>query len=181
MAWIVESGEVDFCPQCTEPLDSVFVEEWERRRCPACGVRFFRNPVPMAVTTVVDGRSALLIERGRGADVGAWACAGGHIEADESPRVAAARELEEETNVATDPANLHLVGSGFLEFDSGHTMVSFDFAVPRAETTGSPVAGDDAADVRFWSRDEIRANPPKLRLRAAGVDGVLGAIDAFDD
>lgn len=181
MVWTVAEGGLAHCPQCTEPLESVVVEGRERRRCPECGNRFFRNPTPIAATYVVDDDAALLIERGRGSDVGMWAPPSGHVEADESPRVAAARELEEETSVATDPANLHLVGSGFLEFDSGHTMVSFNFAVPRSQTTGEPVAGDDAADVRFWSREEIRTDPPTLQLRAAGVDGVLGAIDAFDD
>lgn len=179
MAWIVEAGELAYCPQCTDPLESVVVAGRERRRCPACENRFFRNPVPMSVVTVVDGDEALLIERGRGADVGAWAPPGGHIEADEHPRVAAVRELEEETSLSTDPEQLHLLGSGFLEFESGHTMVSFNFAVPRVATAGEPVAGDDAADVRFWSREEIRANPPELRLRAVGVDGVLTALDRF--
>ncbi len=134
----------------------------------------------MAGTAVVDDDGVPLIRRGRGADVGAWALPGGHVEADEPPAVAAARELEEETNATVAPDDLSLLGTGFLTFESGATMVSINYAVSAAATGGDVRAGDDAAAARFWSRAEIVSEPSDSTfLRASGAEQVLAAIDDF--
>ncbi|WP_246999004.1 NUDIX hydrolase [Halosolutus gelatinilyticus] len=131
----------------------------------------------MARATVVDQHRALLIERGAGADVGSWALPGGHVDADEPPAVAAARELAEETGLSVAPADLSLLDTGFLEFESGHTMVSINYAAPLRVASGTLEAGSDAVTAAFWSRDRILEEPPLLR--ASGVEQVLEVIDEF--
>lgn len=129
----------------------------------------------MARATIVDGDSVLLIERRRGSDKGSWALPGGHIDHDETPRTAAARELEEETGMLVKSSDLTIIGDGFLEFDDGETMVSFNYAASVADATGTVEAADDAAAARFWSLEEIQSKEPLLR--ASGIDQLLLAID----
>ena len=175
MVWTHRGDEPSFCPSCGERLGVRHIEDDTIPTCDDCGVRFYRNPAPLGRATVVDRDHALLIERGRGSDVGEWALPGGYIEEGESPREAAARELAEETAVEVDPGDLSLVGTGTLRFESGASEVSINFAAPRLATAGMPEAGDDAADTRFWSREELVSDPPLLR--ASGIDQVLAAMD----
>jgi 8-oxo-dGTP pyrophosphatase MutT (NUDIX family) len=44
-------------------------------------------------------------------DPDCWGLSGGHLEAGETPAEGALRELEEETGVRLDPADVHLVGA----------------------------------------------------------------------
>ncbi|RQG90012.1 NUDIX hydrolase [Natrarchaeobius halalkaliphilus] len=129
----------------------------------------------MARATVIDGDSALLIERGRGLDIGEWFLAGGYLEYDESPREGAARELGEETGLSVSPTDLTLIGDGFLDAGNGLTMVSFNYAASKVAAEGTLQADDDAAAARFWSRDELKTNAPALR--ASGLQQLLTAID----
>lgn len=54
-------------------------------------------------------------------------------------------------------------------------MVSFNYAASTAAAEGTLQTGDDAADARFWSRDELQTNTPLLH--APGFQHVLTAID----
>lgn len=175
MAWTVETDHITYCPLCGHTLSAREREERSIPYCRECDLTIYRNPVPMGRATVIDGESALLIERGGGADIGEWVLAGGHLEDDESPRVGAARELEEETGLSVSPTDLTLIGDGFLDFGDGFTMVSFNYAAPKTAAEGTLQADDDAAAARFWSRDELQTNTPLLR--ASGLQQVLTAID----
>lgn len=179
MTWTVEGDRPSYCPWCGRELTRRSREGRELPYCDSCDRTLYRNPVPMARATVVDGDRALLIERGAGADVGEWALAGGHVEADEPPAVAAARELAEETGLVVDRRDLAFLGTGFLEFETGHTMISINYASPASAASGTLEVGSDAADARFWSREELVDDPPLLR--ASGLDQVLTAIDAHGD
>ena len=179
MAWTVEGERPRYCPWCGDSLGARVREGRESPHCEDCDRTLYRNPVPMARATVVDGDSVLLIERGQGGDVGEWVLPGGHVEADEPLERAAARELREETNLRVAPDDLTLLGTGFLKFESGHRMVSVNFAAPVSAASGSVEAGDDAADARFWSREECIEEKPLLR--ASGLEQVLSAIAAHGD
>lgn len=179
MGWTLGMIDVDFCPSCGTSLTSRRTGDGERPYCDDCGVTLYRNPIPMARATVIDGEKLLLIEMGAGRDKGSWALPGGHLDLCESPREAAARELEEETGLAVDAEDLTLIGDGFLEFTDGESMVSFNYAAPRARATGTVEARDDAAAARFWSRDELQKSPPLVR--ASGVQQLLAAMDELGD
>ena len=168
----------DYCPDCGTATTTREVEGRQRRYCEPCGRPVFQNPAPGADVTVVDGDSILLVERAAPPGVGEWAIPGGHLEADEPPTVAGARELREETGVSADPADLTLVDVRLLDPFRGKYMLSVGFAVPVADTTGDPVAGSDASNVSFFARDELDADEYDFRPHVR--DRVDAAFDALD-
>lgn len=179
MAWTLEAERLRYCSVCGASVDQASAPGDRRVDCPECETRHYRNPVPMARATVVDGDRALLIERGRAPDRGTWALPGGHVEFDEPPAVAAARELAEETGIRVAPDDLSVLGTGFLEFEGGETMVSINYATALEHASGDLEAGSDASAARYWSRQELRNSPPLLR--ASGLEQVLEAIDRHGD
>jgi 8-oxo-dGTP diphosphatase len=102
--------------------------------------------VDVAVFSHVDGvPHVVLIRRGNEPFQGAWALPGGFVEVDEDLPVAAARELEEETGIALDPATLTQVGAyGSPDRDPRLRVVDVLFwaAVPSPP---EPVGASDAA------------------------------------
>ncbi|WP_323676951.1 NUDIX domain-containing protein [Halorubellus sp. PRR65] len=192
MAYTLDASRPTYCPHCRDELDAVDVEGSAVPHCPNCELRAFRNPVPVAAATVVDGDAVLLIERGRPPSAGTWALPGGHVDVDEPPAVAAARELEEETGLAVDPDALHPIGNGHLRFASGDATVSMNYAAPLSAATGDVEPGDDAADARFWTLEEVRAVLPtqadvesgpgdRSMLAGSGPRHVQRAVDRFRD
>ncbi|PSQ44739.1 NUDIX hydrolase [Halobacteriales archaeon SW_7_68_16] len=165
----------EFCPHCGSELTTVEREGRTRRACRPCDRVVYRNPDPGACVVVRDGDAVLLVRRGVAPDAGGWVIPGGHLEVDEHPRVAAARELEEETSIAADPAALDLVDVGLVEFGGGKYTMPVVYGVDRAVTTGTVSRGTDADAARFWSTEELRSHAAVPLERFAGaVETVLG-------
>jgi ADP-ribose pyrophosphatase YjhB (NUDIX family) len=143
-----------YCPDCGSRVETVEDEGRTRRRCPSCARIVFRNPVPGAGVVVVGGDHVLLVQRGVDPGAGQWCDPGGHLEVDEPPDVAAARELEEETGLAVDPAALTLVDAVQMEPWGEKYIVSVGYAVAHEETTGDLSAGTVARAARFVHRDD---------------------------
>jgi ADP-ribose pyrophosphatase YjhB (NUDIX family) len=144
-----------YCPDCGTALTTVERGGRSRKRCPSCDRLVYRNPVPGAGVVVVDGDRVLLVRRRIEPGVGNWCDPGGHLEVDEPPAVAAARELEEETDIAVDPARLTLVDSVAMEPWGEKHVVSIGYAVDWVETTGTVSPGTDADAARFVGRDDL--------------------------
>jgi len=108
------------------------------------------SPVPAVGVVCVRGDEVLLIRRGQPPLVGEWSLPGGRIEWGERAADAALRELAEETGVQAELAGLIDVVDGL--FGERH-YVLIDYAA--SWVSGEPVAGDDAADARFWPLSEI--------------------------
>ena len=107
---------------------------------------------------VVANRSGevLLVRRANEPYKGCWALPGGFMEMDETIEQCAVRELKEETGLAVAPAEAAMVGvfSAPGRDPRGRT-VTVAYRVDVAEA--APVAGDDAAEVRWWP---LAALPP---------------------
>ena len=119
------------------------------------------SPVPVATVGVVclRGDQVLLIKRGTPPRQGQWSLPGGRLEWGETTKVAALRELMEETGVEARLLGLVDVLDGlFTSRTTGETTLHYvmiDYAARWL--SGEPVAGDDAAEARFFSREEALA------------------------
>mgnify|MGYP003325478525 FL=1 len=106
------------------------------------------NPALAADSAVRRGDEVLLIQRKYPPMEGAWAFPGGFVEQGENPIDAAVRELEEETGlVGKEPKLLMVMGEA--DRDPRKHIVSIVYEIQVSEDQ-QPVAGDDAADARFW-------------------------------
>ena len=118
-----------------------------------------QRPVPTVGVVCLKGDQVLLIKRGTAPRLGQWSLPGGRIEWGEAVDVAALRELKEETGVDAELTGLVDVVDGlFTSRETGETTrhyVMIDYAARW--TAGEPVAGDDAADARFFTFDEAMA------------------------
>ena len=100
-----------------------------------------------------DKTFVLLIQRKNPPYQNKWALPGGFVDMDETLEATAARELMEETGIAdVQLQQLHAFSS--LERDPRGRNVSVVFwGILQSEK--SPLAGDDAADARWFSLDDL--------------------------
>ncbi|MFB6093552.1 MAG: 8-oxo-dGTP diphosphatase [Halanaeroarchaeum sp.] len=103
---------------------------------------------------VRDGR-VLLIEKKRGIGAGLYNGPGGTVEADESPREAARREVREE--IRADPVDLGKVGVLEFVFGTDHHMTVhvYHAAGVAGEPTETPEADPAWVDVEAVPYDEM--------------------------
>ncbi|WGM48186.1 NADH pyrophosphatase [Brevundimonas sp. NIBR10] len=106
------------------------------------------GPVPAVGVVCLKGDEVLLIRRGRPPREGEWSLPGGRIEPGERLHAAALRELYEETGVSARILSLVDVVDGL--FPAFHYVLIDYVAV---WVSGDPVAGDDAAEARFFAVD----------------------------
>lgn len=112
------------------------------------------RPILGVSTCVREGGRVLLVKRGRAPNPGRWAFPGGRVEAGETLREAARREVREEAGIES------AIGEqiGLVEVidrdDSGALTAHFVVIVFAGRyVSGDVVAGDDAAEAR-WVRPE---------------------------
>lgn len=119
--------------------------------CPRCGeqIETWLNPVPTVDVVIESGKGILLIER-KNPPYG-WALPGGFVDYGETLETAARREALEETGMTV--TSLRLLGcySDPARDPRRHTIST----VYIAEATGTPVAGDDAAEIAFFPPDRL--------------------------
>lgn len=110
----------------------------------------------------------LLIQRGWDPFKGAWALPGGHVDAGETSREAAARELGEEAGVEVDAAVLRQLGvydAPGRDPRGRYVTVAYVAIVDRLV----PVAGDDAVAARWWPLNDL----PELAFDHADILAAL--------
>ncbi len=122
-------------------------------------VPILQRPVPTVGVVCLKGDQVLLIKRGTPPRLGQWSLPGGRIEWSETVTDAALRELREETGVDAELIGLLDVVDGvFTSRESGAVtrhFVMIDYAARW--TRGEPVAGDDAAEAAFFTREAAMA------------------------
>ena len=110
---------------------------------------------------IIDGDRVLLVKRAHPPIQGQWSIPGGVLEVGEMVRDAAIREAREETGLIVEPAELLGVYDRILrdpEKRVQYHYVLIDFLC-RA-TGGKLQAATDAAEVRWFTREEL----PALKL-----------------
>ena len=116
----------------------------------------YERPMLTADCAVVNPRGELLLVRRGGEPFkGCWALPGGFMEMDETIEHCAVRELEEETGIRVTEDNLRLIGiySTPGRDPRGRTVTAAYAVTVDDECTAN--AGDDAAEVRWWSLSEL--------------------------
>ncbi|MBC7669002.1 MAG: NUDIX hydrolase [Gemmatimonadaceae bacterium] len=116
-------------------------------------------PVPTVGVICLRDDQVLLIKRGTAPRLGQWSLPGGRLERGETTRAGALRELAEETGVEAVLLGLVDVVDGlFTSRTTGETTrhyLMIDYAARWV--AGDPVAGDDAAEARFFTLAEALA------------------------
>ena len=118
----------------------------------------YPRPMLTADCMVTRGNDVLLVRRGNEPYKGCWALPGGFMEMDETIEHCAVRELQEETSLQVGEADLHLIGvySAPGRDPRGRTVTAAYLVDGRRWAVDSnAVAGDDAAEVRWWPLDEL--------------------------
>ncbi|MFI1177862.1 NUDIX domain-containing protein [Streptomyces melanogenes] len=108
-----------------------------------------------ADVVLLSAGQVLLVLRAWDPYEGYWALPGGHVDAGETSRVAAARELAEEAGIAVPVADLRQAGA----FDApGRDPRGRYVSAAYTATLPAPVpptAGDDARAARWWPLDAL--------------------------
>lgn len=122
-----------------------------RHRCPHCGKETgsYRNPFPTVDIIIRIGADVVLIERRAPPD--GWALPGGFVDYGESLEQAALREAREETGLDVQALRQFRAYSS-PDRDPRQHNISMVFT---AEAAGTPVAGDDAKNVRLFALDNL--------------------------
>lgn len=134
-------------------------------------------PKAAVSTVVIENGRVLLVERGKGAPRGLWSFPGGHVEAGETVRAAAAREVAEETGLDVDITGLADVRDVIYRRADGtirlHYVLNVFTGRLRHGTRPEPVYGGDVMDARFVSLDDLAGY-----TLVDGIAEVLAALRA---
>jgi len=123
------------------------------------------HPLPGVLAMVVRDGRVLLVERGREPDHGKWGFPGGLVEVGETAQQAALRELVEETAVMAEAGPVIEVFDIITHDEAGRVRFHFLLSAVRCRwLSGDGVAGDDAAQVGWFTPAEIAGLPTSSNL-----------------
>jgi 8-oxo-dGTP diphosphatase len=131
------------------------------------------SPLVGIGAVIVEQSRVLLIRRGQPPLLGEWSLPGGLLECGETLREAVVREAREETGLMVQTGEMLGVYERLIRDDEGrlryhYVLIDF-FCRP---VSGALNAGSDAADVRWFTRDEL----PALNLADDTNDIVLKGL-----
>ena len=127
-------------------------------------------PRPAVGAVVFKDDAVLLVQRGNPPSQGLWSIPGGRVRLGETLQAAAEREILEETGVVIR-ANRPVLAFDVIQKDD-RGVVKYHYVIVDLAAdyvSGEPLAGDDAADARWITADElarIAVNPATRRLLA---------------
>jgi 8-oxo-dGTP diphosphatase len=107
-------------------------------------------PRAAASAAIFRGGEVLIGRRGKSPRQDVWSLPGGHIEPGEAARVAALREVREETGVEARIIGLVDINDVIIRSDDEHLVAHYLLAIYFGTwIAGEPVAADDCVEARF--------------------------------
>jgi ADP-ribose pyrophosphatase YjhB (NUDIX family) len=146
--------QAKFCPGCGTALVLKANGGRDRPTCPTCGHVAF-GVFSMAVGGLLwhAGR-VLLVKRGIDPGKGRWTLPGGYVEQDETPDIAVAREVFEETGLQVRALSLVAARNTLREADQNTYLV---FAVALDGPAEIRVDGVETVQAGFFAPEECQA------------------------
>jgi len=156
---IVDPGEPRFCARCAHPLEPRPDGGWSRPNCPNCGWTYYAKNALGAAVLIEEDNRILLVRRAHDPYKDWWMLPAGFVEYGEDAAETAAREALEEAGLLVE-----IDGYAGIYFGAGDPRGASHLAVFKARRIGGTVtAGDDAAEARWFGRDEI---PERIAFEA---------------
>lgn len=176
-----------YCSDCGDKLSlqEVAGDQHLRFVCQNCGKTHYDSPKVLVAAYVCVGDRMLWIRRGTPPAVGKWALPGGFMEKNETPEIAASRELQEETGVVVSADDMTLVSvSSILHMAQTHLVFRCHLrSEPR--TVATPEATEfgwfDENDLP-WAEAAFTSIEPQIRqmyrwLRQGNYGIRVGFVD----
>ncbi|MBZ5663185.1 MAG: NUDIX hydrolase [Acidobacteriia bacterium] len=131
------------------------------------------NPLVGVGAVIVQENRVLLILRGTPPLLGEWSLPGGVLECGETLREAVVREAHEETGLVVETIEMLGVYERVIHGDEGRVRYHYVLLDFLCRPVGGDLkAGSDAADVRWYTREEL----PALNLAYDASDVVLKGL-----
>ena len=141
-----------FCSNCGGPIETRVLDDRPREVCPVCETVFYRNPLPVAASVVLnENREVLLVKRKREPQKGMWCLPIGFAELGETIGQAARRELKEETGIEGRTRRLIDADSFQSDYYGELLIVTFE----QEKVGGIERAGDDAEVVSYFPLNRL--------------------------
>jgi len=121
--------------------------------------RYPERPIVAVLAVVLRGDRTLIVQRKQQPNAGRWGFPGGVLELGETIAEGAMRELREETGIVARPAGWLDIHDAISRDDDGRVQFHYTLIAVRGTwVSGEGVAGDDAADCAWVSRDDVLAD-----------------------
>ncbi|HMD18012.1 MAG TPA: NUDIX hydrolase [Terriglobales bacterium] len=121
----------------------------------------------------LDNHRVLLVRRGQPPLLGEWSLPGGVLECGETLREAVVREAREETGLIVETSEMLGVYERIIRDDDGRVRYHYVLLDFLCHAVGGDLkAASDAADVRWFTRDEL----PPLKMAYDANDVVLKGL-----
>jgi 8-oxo-dGTP diphosphatase len=132
------------------------------------------SPLVGVGAVIVDQNRVLLIRRGTPPLLGEWSLPGGVLECGETLRDAVVREAHEETGLTVETGEMLGVYERVIRDDARRVRYHYVLIDFLCRAVGGDLkAGSDAADVRWFTREEL----PALNLAFDADDVVRKGLD----
>lgn len=171
-----------YCPYCSGPISRAREDDIPRDYCSTCRTFFYENPLPVVSVIIETDRQILLVKRGKAPFRGRWCLPTGFAETGETVEEAALRELREETGL--EGRIIRLLDADSLRNRFYGDLLFLTFVAEQ--TGGTPRAGDDCSDLRFFPLDKaprlaFRSNTKAVRAYADSKRDYWAIMDTLAD